>query len=100
MRLVAWTDEYSKKRWAWVRDNEPDSMARYGIPAGPPDLDLMDWDGIKREIGEVLEQQGIFSWQDWQRNPTGAQSAMNVIKRHLIRLYREAAVSNNGGNPQ
>jgi len=89
MRPVIWEDKRGYLRRSLVRDTDGDGMAEYGIPAGPPDMDLLDWDGIKREINNVLIENEVFSWDDVQRSGTGIAPALNVLKRHLIHKYRE-----------
>ena len=89
MRLVEW-QQGNRKRRSWVKDSDPDEMAQYGIPAEVPDLDGVDWEGVKNEIRAALEAQGLFSWLDVERSQVGFAPALTIVKRALVRLYREA----------
>jgi hypothetical protein len=90
MRLVSWLDGRKTKRWSWIRDEDPDDLAPQGIPVEIPDLDRIDWDGLKNEIRDALESHGLFSWQDIQKSQLGFAPAITILKRHLTRLYRES----------
>lgn len=89
MRLVEYEDRGGYIRAAWVRDDDPDDMAPMGIPADPPDLETLDWEGIKRDIHNQLVRAKLFTWQDVlrQQNSVGSLVA-RVMKRHIVRLYR------------
>ena len=89
-KYIIWTDKNGYMRRSLVKDTDDTSKARYGIPAGPPDLEQIDWDVIRREINNVLCNQGIYTWVDAQRNESGFIAAVNVLRRHLIALYRES----------
>lgn len=99
MRLVEWKDKTGRRKWSYIKDTDPDTMAPLGVPGGPPDMDQLDWTGIKEEVVEALSQQGLLSWLDVERNPTGLAAATNVLKRHLVRLYRQdELIKSQGGN--
>ena len=89
MRYVIWEDKRGYLRRSLIKDTDGDGMAEYGIPAGPPDFDSLDWDEIKREIHNALAKNEVFDWTDVQRSSTGLAPALNVIKWHLIHKYRE-----------
>ncbi len=91
MRLVEYRDSKNRKRWAYIRDSDPDDMAPHGIPVEPPDLNEIDWEALKNEIAEVLAAEGLFTWLDVERSQTGLTPALNVLKRSLIRLFRQRA---------
>ncbi len=88
MKLVSY-QENGHPRWAWVKDSDGPEMARFGIPANPPDLSLIDWEGMKGEITDAFNSLGLLTWQDVERSPVGLQSAMSIFKRHLIDLFRQ-----------
>lgn len=88
MRLVEYIDK-GQKRKSWVKDSDPDDMARYGIPVAIPDVEGMDWEAIKREVVEALEGQELYDWRSVQQSQLGFTPALNVLKRHLNRLYRQ-----------
>ena len=90
MRLVQWMDG-NQERWSWIKDTDPDEKARFGIPAEPPSLEGLDWDAIRAEMEKALLAQKLFTWLDVEQSQVGLAAALNVMKRHLIRLYRERA---------
>lgn len=89
MKMIIWVDERGYKQRSYVPDNADDKEAKFGIPAGPPDIDQIDWDAVKREISHVLAFNELWSFDEVQRSPNGVVSAINVLKRHLLQLYRE-----------
>ena len=89
MKKVVYEDRGGYLRAALIRDDDPDDMAPMGIPLDPPDLEKLDWEGIKRDIHNSLVHAGLFTWQDVlrQQNSVGSLVA-RVLKRHIVRLYR------------
>ncbi len=88
MRPVVYTDGKGYMHRVLVKDGDDDSMAEYGIPAGPPDIDRLDWNQIKREINNALVKHNLGTWMDVQRSTVGMSVVMNIIKRHMIMLYK------------
>jgi predicted nuclease with TOPRIM domain len=65
-------------------------MAQSGIRHEPPDIERIDWDGVKRELHNELVRRGLVSWHDVQvQQGTLLPAITNSIKRQLIPLYRE-----------
>lgn len=89
MRYVVYTDERGWKRRSLVRDTDSDEMAPKGIPAGPPDLDTVDWNAIKKEINNAMVDQGLFTWNDLQGSSVGLQVVTLPIRRALSSMFRE-----------
>lgn len=90
MRAVIYKDKNGYLRRVLVKDEDNDSMARYGVPAGPPDIEFgLDWDAIKREVNNALVSNGSFTWQNVNASQTGIQAATNVLKREIVRLFRQ-----------
>jgi len=112
MRSVTWTDTAGYTRRSLIRNSDPDDLApEIGIPADPPDLDLLDWAAVtaqfpdldlvefKRKLHNRLVQTGLITWKDVQRSQNGLSSAvmfagrnrelLAVIKRPLVALYRQ-----------
>lgn len=89
MRTVEYEDRAGYIRATLIRDDDPDEMAEQGIPLEPPDLELLDWEGIRRDIHNSLVHARLFTWQDVlkKQNAVGGIVA-RVIKRHIVRLYR------------
>lgn len=89
MRLVNWTDKRGHTFRMIVPDNAGDEQAKFGIQNGPPDLDQLDWESIKKEINGALVAHGLYTWDDIQADPNGVGVALSIFKRYLIALYRE-----------
>ena len=89
MRKVTWTDEGGYKRVSLVKDDDPDEMAQNGIPKNPPDLELLDWEEIKREINNRFVDEGLLSWGDVQRSHLGVGPIiLGVLKTRIVDLYK------------
>lgn len=91
MRYTIITDKRGYKRRVMLRDTDGDEMAEYGIPAGPPNLDGIDWEYVKRDINDTLVKHGLFTWQDVLDSSVGLNAVVNVVKRHIKGLYQEQA---------
>ncbi len=88
MKTVLYEDEEGFKQRKVIKNNDTPSMAKYGLPAGPPDLRQLDVDAILREINDNLVANELFTWDDVQRFPGGINAAVNILRRKLIELYR------------
>jgi hypothetical protein len=95
MKKVVWIDENGYKRCSEVRDNDPDSLAKSGIPCDPPNIEEIDWDAVKRDLHNLLLERGLTSWQEINRSQGHIKSAIqDVLYRRLIALYRQKDNSN------
>lgn len=94
MKRVICADE---KGWlhCWLlRDSDPESNAERGIPQDPPDLELIDWQEVKREIHNELVRQGLASWQDVQHCQALLWPALGrILRRHIVALFRRPEVA-------
>ena len=93
MKLVTFVDNRGWQHRSLVRDEDPDWMAPQGILRDPPNLDAMDWEGVKQDLHNALAASGLFTWKDVQAK--GAEDGLrgailSAMKRRLIALYREA----------
>lgn len=90
MRLIEWMDGEGYKHLSWIKDNDPDTAGPQGIPADPPDLDQLDWNGLKRDLHNALVERRLTDWQAVQRQQDGVTaSILGVFKRNIIGLYRQ-----------
>lgn len=90
MRLIKWTDESGYDRLSLVRDSDPDDFAPHGIPVGPPPLDLIDWEAVKRDLHNQLVGREITTWEDVQKNQNGVTNAVrSALVRRVVNLYRQ-----------
>lgn len=89
MKTVIYEDKGGYLRAAMIRDEDPDSMAAAGIPVEVPNLEDLDWEGIKRDIHNNLTRSGLFTWQDVLKRQNAITGIVSrVIKVHIVRLYR------------
>lgn len=89
MRLVNWKDKRGHEFRRIVPDYAGDEQSAFGVPSGPPELDQLDWESMKKEINNALVAHGIYTWDDVQKNPNGVGVALSIFKRYIIALYRE-----------
>lgn len=95
MRKVKYTDLQGYKHVVLVKDGDPDEAAAKGLPENPS-LDDFDWEAFKRDLNNLLVDEQVFNWLDYQRNASGVQQAVNLFKRRLLNFYRYR----NGNGPQ
>lgn len=89
LKLVTWTDENGYKHQSLLRDNDPDTDAPNGILQDPPDLNALDWEGIKRDIHNLLLDRGLITWRDVQASHNGVTAVIQtVMKRRMAELYK------------
>jgi hypothetical protein len=89
MKLVIYADSEGHLRRTYIRNSDPDNMAECGVPAGPPDVRLIDMDEFLKQLNHILVNAELFDWDDAQRKPGGLSPAINLFKRTLVNLYRQ-----------
>ncbi len=89
MKEVQWTDQDGYLHRSILRDDDDESKPQYGIPIGPPNIEIVDWEGVKREINNLLVQEGISSYTELTNSNSAMPFVCNVIKRHIATLYRD-----------
>jgi len=90
MKTVEWVDDDGFKHRSLLRDSDPDHLAPAGIPADPPDLTRLDWEGLVRELHNTLAERGLSSWQDVLEHQNGITSSIiSVFKRPIVGLYKQ-----------
>ena len=90
MRRVTWTDDRGYKHSSLVRDGDPDEMASQGVLQDPPNLEELDWEGVKRDLHNSLVDLGLISWRNVQEIRGLRGAILSAMKRRLVSLYREA----------
>lgn len=95
MKPVIYTDKNGYIRRSLVRDSDDESDGEFGIPFGPPDIRQIDLEALAKEINNTLASAGLFTWKDLQESSVGITAATSILKRDLIRLYREEASKGN-----
>jgi hypothetical protein len=90
MRLVTLEDENGYLQQYYVKDSDPDSMAKKGMQHKMPDLSQIDWEDVQKELHNILVQRGLVTWRDVQEQQNSLVPAIvSVMKRRLIALYRQ-----------
>lgn len=84
MRRVIYTDRRGYKRVALVRDTDPDEAAAQGLPLGPPNLDELDFEEVKKEINDALVRENVLSIRDLPRSPNAVTKAVRDAMVHRV----------------
>lgn len=88
MKELEFTDERGYRQRAVVRDDDTDPYQ--GIPLAVPDLDRLDWDGIKHRLHGLLLDKNLLTLADvQQRQPVFIECITTALKRPLLRLYQQ-----------
>ena len=90
MRLVRYETDDGWKYQSWIPDNMPALEAEKGIPHNPPDVTRLDWNGIQREINNLLIDRELITLKDVD-NHSGmlGNTILKTILPKLIELYKE-----------
>ena len=88
MKYIVYEDDDGFIRRVLVKDDDTESEAEFGLPAGPPDVRALDWELMMKQVNNSLAENGIFTWDDAQRSPIGIQAALTLFKRNLITLFK------------
>lgn len=89
MKYIVATDSRGYKRRFLVRDSDGDEDALMGIPSGPPDLDRIDWDSLKKVLNDGLAERGLWTWDEIQTSPEGISFISSTVKQWVSSLFRE-----------
>lgn len=88
MKAVVYKDKHGYLRRVLIRDDDGLDMAEYGLPAGPPDVEEIDWEAVKLTINNILVQGEVFNYADLQSKRM-LDSVAAVVKKQVANLYRE-----------
>ncbi len=94
MKLVDWVDLDGYLHRAQLRDEDDSRHPEYGLPVGPPPFNLMDWEGLKREINNILVRENVSTFNELQRSSVAMPAIANICKRYIAALYRESELGN------
>jgi hypothetical protein len=72
-----------------IKDTDGIEMAKFGVPADPPDIRSLDVEALFNEIERLQYEMGLYTWRAALDNQPGLQALINVFKRKLIELYRK-----------
>ncbi len=96
MKTIIVVDRFGYKRAYLCKDDMSEDEAEQGIPQTPPDLDLIEWEEVKKQLNNILVDRGIFTYADvcQARNAvTGA--CKSVMKNRIVNLYRNREAKSN-----
>lgn len=89
MRRVTYEDKDGFKRVTLIRDTDPDDVAPSGIPVGPPDLDLVDWEEVKRDLNNLLVDNGLLTYRDLMAQNSGVSKAVrSCLTSKVVNLFK------------
>lgn len=90
MRKVTYTDRQGFKYVALVRDVDPDEAAASGLPLGPPNFNELDMEEVKRDINNILVEQGVLTIKDLPRHPNAiTQAVRSALVGRIVVLYKQ-----------
>ena len=89
MKTVIVVDRFGYKRAYLCTDDMSKDEAEQGIPQTPPDLDLIEWEEVKKQLNNILVERGIFTYADVCEARNAITSASkSVLKNRIVNLYR------------
>lgn len=89
-KIIELTDEDGYKRRYLVNEDDKDNAAEVGLDVGVPDLNQLDWEGIKRDLHNQLFDKRLFTIEDVRRQELGITTALrSVFLRNITNLYKE-----------
>ena len=86
MKIVTWVDKHGWEHQSLLRETDPDSAAPQGLPYDPPDVNTLDWDGIKRDLHHELLHRGLRTQDDLNND---LSTVALILVPHLRLLYRQ-----------
>lgn len=97
MQTVVWKDKRGFPRRSTLRDNDDPNHPERGIPADPPDMRMLDWDGLTLDVQRVLVEEGILTLQDLQASQTAFPALVSLFKRRIVDRYRASQEAHKEG---
>jgi hypothetical protein len=89
MKKVQWVDDKGWKHVSIVRDNARPEEYPKGLPSDPPDLKQINWEGVQKELHNILIDRGLISFADLQKPNNGLENAVrSVLLKEIISLYK------------
>jgi len=89
MKRIDWTDERGWKHASLVQDDILQPVDE-GVPLEPPDIERLDWGGIKRALHNQLFDRNLIDWKAVEQSRDDLTAAiLAAIRRPLQDLYRE-----------
>ncbi len=92
MKYITWQDSKGYLHQAVVREQDglEEALQGQGLPADPPDVSLIDWAVVQRELHNALVQHKVLTIEQIQSSnaPLGI-ICVKALKGELLRLYRQ-----------
>lgn len=89
MRWITYTDKHGRKHRTRVRDGDPDEAAPLGLLYDPPDLERLDWEGVKTDLHNALVNAELYTWADVQAKQGLPGAILKALRQRIIMLYRQ-----------
>lgn len=87
---VKWIDDDGYKHLSIMPQKFKLHNPSEGFPNDPPNLDLIDWDLVKKELHNLLVDRRIVTFADLQnKNGDLANAILLVIRPKLVELYKK-----------
>lgn len=88
MQIVTWRDEEGYLHRSILPDGADIHLAHQGIPADPPDLGVLDFDEIRKQLHNRLVEERLFDYADLQGNNKLTAIVRSVVQRAISDLYK------------
>ena len=86
MKTYIYVDEHGYNHRALAQSQE---LVKQGISQDPPDINLLDWESIKRDLHNELLKRRVINYSDIQAGQHILSSIVKtVIVKRLVKLYR------------
>ncbi len=90
MKVTHWVDSAGYQRVSIVRNDDDTLEATHGLQKGPPDITLIDWENVVKDLHNGLVSRKLFSYQDVVRSKDGVTSAiLSALRRKIVTLYKQ-----------
>lgn len=89
MKEVIWMDETGYKHISMLRDEDSEVFAKQGIPCDPPDVEAIDWEGVKRDLHNLLVERHMLKLADIKTSTNNLRSvAQDILFHRLVTLFQ------------
>jgi hypothetical protein len=93
MKRITFVDDDGYERAVLLPYGAPNEAVEFGVPSEPPNLDRVDWDGVKRDLHNALMAENILTWEDVQAGQNRVSAiCRRVFARRVLELYRTPEV--------
>jgi len=86
---VKWQDDKGFKHLSIMPSKFKLQHPSQGFPNDPPNLDMIDWELVKKELHNLLVDRRLITFQDLNgKNGDLANAILLVIRPKLVELYK------------